>query len=403
MENQEVQESPIPEKVVHPLLGFVQAIPSLFPSGDVKKHFRILQNGFFVTEQFVDQMFAGYVKFRNESSGEQQDLSQEKLVKKFFNTTNPKLYYLLDGKICLSGYFVEGDFPKNTIIPFSHSVLADASTSLNPKDEFLNAIEGFNVYFDSVKGYTFQCLVSEKKYSLTQDFIKAFSKIIPNALRIDLAQNAPLRDYISKLVAVLGKVQEVKENQRILVPRKFAGKTFNLLKHESMVFVSDANNALVFCYALHKKPFQRMIEAEEITSKTTIRKIEDGKWKYASIKNKHGMYTASLDFVLSFLAQIPKSPKLRKKFQGRYTLGKCLDELVAMLEAGVLVVRANEDPKAKDKEIRYIKNGLFRFYITGKNVLSSLEEKFPKPKDVSVKNLEIKAPVVEASQDSEKS
>ena len=98
------EEAPTPEKD-----PFISCLPELIPQTDLKAAFRATRKGVFVREDWEAKLIEVYRDWSKVQTGKESSKNDAKCHRRLFGEEKPKLYYLLDGKDCLTGYL-----PKKT-------------------------------------------------------------------------------------------------------------------------------------------------------------------------------------------------------------------------------------------------------------------------------------------------
>ncbi len=364
--------------------AFIETIPKQFSSGDIKKLFRTMKDGLFAHEEVISELIAKYQDwFENSSAGSK--LGEEKIRKKLFGNDDAKLQYLLDGNVCIPGYFISSiiDQKLRQTIPFSQASLLDTTNYLHPRDPKLVTLTGVKTIIDKHKGFIISLNIKNISYKLDYSTVTNFVQVARKTPR--LIEKFPelltsLRECIPSLKYALESARLVKENQRLLVPRELYKKNVKLIVADSIVFALENDTNIIACYGLNIKNIKKLIDSEfESVKCTGISEINASRkkpWQLGITKIKGQSYIIHKNLLCDVATRVNRSPTLKKKFSGKYSLDNVLKELLEMLNNSNLIHGSPKDTKApkKNETVRFFKFKTWRFSITGKNVIASAEE-----------------------------
>lgn len=368
--------------------SFFSCICDYFSDYECKELFRAVKQGVFVHEDAVDKLLDAYQKWlaqRTESSSEK---SAAKCKRRIFGTEEPKLYYLIDGKLCLPGYLAPceiGSLFKK--IPVSQASMLDTNEYLHPRDPIFQSLSHVTAVMDPSKGFLLKFESKKRVFWATIDTVKQFAKFANwqdferEESRKELKDNTeskndsrrherskPLRDYVAPLQSCVIKSRPIANEHKLLIPnlsisRKANNddKIVNYYRFQDVVFIISADNKIDYCYCVDGRNLSAFVRSEFSIAQTEFRSLLEPTRKpnpraigALSINKKY--YLVYMKAFLKFLTMAPKTPPFKKKIPVRYCVMDALRQFVAMAREMKKINAPITSARSADVSSSYSKN-----------------------------------------------
>ncbi len=350
-------------------IPFLENLNNLVESSLLKKNIRLVFEGLFINEAFMDTLLEKYNAWLSTVTNSNSNISKKKLFRRLFKEENPTPYCLLEGKLCFTGFIVKipEECKKKLNFIYSQSTLFEAKNYLHPNDPKLETYKDIKPFMHKTHGL---CINILDKYSISINALKEFATIsriskemikrypdIENSL-ISLIE--PAKDYISKS-------HNIKKNSYLLVPSKLKKTSYkSFLKSYNFIFIKEKeSNIIKSCYFIKGKPLSILINKEITEHKSMIdTSPSKNKKKNPKILGKlrlrsktHLVYKkAFINFMFSFL----KVSRVKKDFPHLYTINDCVKQFNKELKNAMFIPQ-------KERNKKVLKSSPFIFEIE-KNV-----------------------------------
>ena len=352
----------ISSDTILPNSSFFSCLCDYFKDLECKEMFRATSQGLFVREDVVERLLDAYQQWLSKKTESLSEKSTEKCKRRIFGTPQPKLYYLIDGKMCLVGYLSphvtnsqQSPLPKK--IPFSQSSLIDTASYLHPKDTIFGSIPHVTSVLDPSKGFLLKFESKKRVFWATTDTVKQFARYASQKSLISnltLHKDTPLRDYIEPLLSCVVKSRVVPDKHKLLIPSfvkgdkkpskviKGAEKSAGIVdtsasyyRFRDVVFIVNAESKIDHCYCVDGKSLSVFVRSELSACESKFRALIEPTRKpnpraigALSVNKKY--YIVYMKAFLKFLTDAPKTPPFKKKIPMYYSVIDCMEQFVFM-------------------------------------------------------------------------
>jgi hypothetical protein len=373
--------------------AFVEALPNLFASHELQSFFRVTSQGVFVHEDVMGRLVETYQAWLKSKTDAQSEKSVQKCTRRLFDTEEPILYYLLDGKKCMTGYLMPGAVQnyQRLKIPYYGANLLDTSNYLHPRDQRITSLPHLKAELKAHEGLVFYVQLGERELSFSSEVLSSFAESARRSRM--LIEEYPqltgaLREAIIPFVQVLERARPVSHKERLLVPQRYLNQSeFNFLRIGPLVVVLKGNRAVAGCYGLAGKSLSSLVrtELELLEQKPEGRRIgglELAAGRKRRFLAKFDMQQSSffIDYkaFYEFLKYLPKAHLSRKILPQRYTIKDCLEVFALFFSSAKPLESRKKTPPQKGKKkpaFSYRKTGSWTFVIDQENVILSCSER----------------------------
>lgn len=334
----------------------LQAVFSLLkeshPSEILSSQLRLLARGLFVGESFLEIFTTVYQKWHYKQTGSHAFQNPEKCRKHFFGTLEPGLFYLIEGKNCLVGYFIPADSAGLSVPGASvfHGSLTPVSGSLHPRDPVLQSIHGLNARLDPHKGLELSLTVRGCSYGLSLDFLQQFVSVIQKSRRLSRefpeATRGP-RSSFPALSRILAVARSGRGRRKYLIPARFRNQPDKILIYKRLRLVLGQNHELSQCYELRADNLEQFVEAETELLRRNRRATRIGPFSVALksgpsvgfLRIRGKSYRISRSSFQQFLSQLLRMRTPPRELPAAYTLYDTFSLLARISQKGHWVPR----------------------------------------------------------------
>jgi hypothetical protein len=373
--------------------AFVEALPDLFASHELQSYFRATSQGVFVHEDIMGRLVETYQAWLKSKTDAQSEKSVQKCKRRLFDTEEPVLYYLLDGKKCMTGYLMPGAVPnyQKLKIPFYGANLLDTANYLHPRDSRITSLPRLRVELRAHEGLVFDVQIGERELSFSSEVLSSFAQSarLSRMLIDEYPQLAgALREAIVPFVQVLEKARPVSHKERLLVPQRYLNQNeFSFLRIGPLIVVLKGNQAVAGCYSLAGKGLSMLVRAEIelLAQKPEGRRIgglelaSGRKSKFiAKLSMQKSSFLVDYRAFYEFLKFLPKAHLSRKILPQRYAIKDCLEVFALFFSSAKPLESRTKNPPHKGKKkpaISYRRTGSWTFVIDQENVIVSCSER----------------------------
>ncbi|MGI6680955.1 MAG: hypothetical protein ACOX3T_05710 [Bdellovibrionota bacterium] len=308
------------------ILDFIKAMPDLIAIETLKKSYRITSQGLFVELQETENFISLFSKTTN--------TPKEKLKKNLFKDKIAPIYYLLEGKNCLTGRLVSITIknPQQFKLPYYLGSLTDAKTYLHPHDLELQSVSGLTILGNDIKFKK-----GNFEYTITQDLLKRFNHFIgfsPIIIKRFPSATMQLKQTLRAFIILFKKAHYIHNTNNMLIPEKYiSDKSQKYAVQGSLVFVFNKENKIIDFYETKGKNLYHFMRKEFEKIKPTYLSEKTGTFKPYLASNKFlGMYTLNGKNIslnpfafFSFLEQAPTMKSMEVYFKNAYTTQKAFE------------------------------------------------------------------------------
>jgi hypothetical protein len=381
-------------------LSFIDGLIGHLEARKVKDGMRALRCGVFVDEILQADLIVAYRSWLSSVQGGNVSPSDEKCMRRLFNSEQPELFYLLDGNRCIPGFLIaaDGTLERNRFpLVWSQAPLMDATNYLHPRDRVLTETPGVALGHGTGKGFYLEIVAGAQRFRIEEKALQRFAACVRDSsalLKEFPEMRGALRYAISPLQRVLKNATLVPANQRILVPALLrTNKDITLFRYQSLVLVLNKQSALLDCFEPRGKSLREFIERElELAGAKRVGTFEltprDRRF-VGKIKIKSKYFQLHRKAFFEVVRTVGVSPTLRKQLKGRYTVIDCLKELEDVLRCADWVsyenpstaVGPSKQSKSKqgkqNKPKRRLQFGSWTFVTGEKFSILACEERRP--------------------------
>ncbi len=296
---------------------------------DVVHRLRVTAKGMFLDESLSTELLKHYQSWCETNQAHVP--SYDKALKRLFQTETPELFYLIEGKHCLVGFFVEQALanPQNTRIPLYQGSLQTAKGYLHPRDPLFTSdprfqgqwkSTGFELQIQAGKHQNSFDLESLRQFGILAETSRDFQKLAPGA-------GQALRRGLPGLLELLQKIRPVR-GKGVLIPASLRNqKDLHILSYRNIVVIKSGERVLKM-YDLGGKNLSHFLkqELEQIRSNPRLRKIGSLQvfeklkgFSFASVQTRHDRFSVELSAFKGFLLAAVNHKELSKKFCKPYT------------------------------------------------------------------------------------
>lgn len=267
------------------ILNFVKTLPDSLDVVTLKDNYRITPQGLFIklneTKNFVN-LFAKDTK-----------LQENKATKKIFEDEVLPVYYLLEGKNCLTGNLVPLNItePQKYKLPYYLGTLTSAKSYLYALDPELENIKDLTINGNEIKfkkgNYTYTLSIELlKKFNHFIDFSPMIYKRFPDASK-------SLKQSLKAFIFFFKKASFVHNTKNFLAPSKcLKNKSYKFMALDSLVFMFNKDNVIEDFYETRGKNLYHFMRHEFEKIKPSYRSEKTGTFKPFLASNKFlGSYT----------------------------------------------------------------------------------------------------------------
>ncbi len=364
---------------------------------EARKSLRICGSGLFVSENSISLLTKSYERWIKSQTGKEIQKSTDKYLKKFFNSEEPKTYYLIDGKECLVGYIAsetENIFnelkPSETKVPRYHGELLDPEWFLHPKDPIFSKLRGVTYESNSSKGSSISFEVKNKKIKLSTANLNRFMKKIKEARVIN---HESIRDALNPLAKILNQAKASPTKYCNIIPKSIVKKSPSLnLKWKTLSIILDKDNFIVGCFSNAGKAYRDSIDNEilSLQTKPPLTSVKSFTVSSSSMKIKaHGMSLKLSQAAFSQYMRLLKRKKLKKGDQRFLSIKSVITKLVNLIHKSgepneELLKELLDGQSPRNKMYRV--NGNWVFVIRDRSEITSCFRLNTNKKDSNQKN-----------------
>ncbi len=357
--------------------SFIATLPNIFSAVEIQQCFRIVSQGVFIHEEIETPVLEAYQNWLKKVTGSSGEKSEAKCRRRLFQNESPKLFYLLDGKLCIPGYLIPCDNIQSLKIkiPISQASLMDTTSYLHARDPMLDNLKNIKAEIDPRKGLLLKIKTRNTEYNASVEVLKNFALAAKGSdtLTKELPGLAgPLRACLEPLQVCLNRARYIESATRLLVPKNYAKDPFNnFLKYKHLVFVTNNKQTeILYCYPIAErslakfvreelKLYKNLIYSQQVIGKKVNPRI------LGSIKVKRKEYLVYTRALLRFISSLAKVSTTKKHLPNLYTVEHCVKELIKTLG------EAQKEPPLKNKINRQkqtpsivFRNGPWHFSMT---------------------------------------
>ncbi|MBX7137110.1 MAG: hypothetical protein K1X83_03930 [Oligoflexia bacterium] len=355
----------------------------------ILSNLRVLTKGLFVSEPFAQTLVAKYQEWHKTVTGSFSQQSDERARKHLFGQEDPKVYYLIEGKQCLTGFLAALPFAQPDRLPIPHypGSLIDAATQLHPKDPFLQSAAGIKAVTDLAKGLQFSLQVKRWEYRISPELLQRFSEMVIQSRRLnrefDQVQRG-LRYALPALSTVLSRARLLRGKKKTLIPSKFRrDPKLKLVRFKRLYFVLLDENRIDHIYELRARNLVIFLRQELDLLKRDKHSQRIGGLSLAikpgpsagfiSIKG-HKLRISRRVFsrFLEGLLRLRESPA---ELPSHYTLRDAIKLLAQLLQQGTWIPKREIPQRIFEKLAGHetlIQSGQWYFIISGEIIESAL-------------------------------
>lgn len=360
---------------------FLSVLSTKVDPAAAKACLRVTPHGLFVERNFLNDFFGLYKTWFKEKLGREAGLSEQKCMKKFFNTPGPPLYYLVEAKQCMLGHLVRREYqdPQRLGLPTYLGTVDDTRRMLHPRDPLLMYMSNLEVK-QGAQGREFILKSGKGQWSFDEDVLLEFARLVqrsPHLAKRFPNQTGALRDSFKALSEVLEQAKLAPPKQRLLVPEAFKSRRdLNYIALGTLTFVVEGRNRIVWCYEVGGKTLFRFIKRECIglfasqdrKHRSRIEILPARSRDLAAYQHKGRTFMLHPRAFLEFVRIVMHSPIEGSSMQLRYSVKDCLEELYKILEI--------TEPIAPDKVARHlekIRSKRIQCLITSRWILAATQ------------------------------
>ncbi len=341
------------------ILNFILKLQKLLPIETLKSFYRITPQGLFVAQKETNNLVSLFAK--------DSDILENKAFKKLFEEESLDVYYLLEGKNCLTGNLVPLEIkePQKFKLPYYLGSLTNARTYLHPLDPEINNFKEF-----SIKGNVISFKKGEYTYTFSQDLLKDFNRFIDFSSKISKEfpeASKSLQQSLKVFIRLFKRAKFVHRMQNFLIPSMcFGNKTYKFVELGMLKFVFDKENKIVSFYEVMGKNLYYFMRKEFEKIKSSYNSAKTGTFKTLPAKNKSlGFYTMNQReyflhpyAFLNFLERAPEMKSMENYFGKVYTVEKAFEEF------SYLFINATPiEPKKIQNYLDYMKKYSSKYLI----------------------------------------
>ncbi len=365
--------------------AFFDSLPKFFQSHELANGFRVVKDGVFVQEDRLDALVKAYQDWLKENSGNPEGRSLEKCWKRLIGTEEPVLLYALDGKRCIPGFVVKSEAPNPQVskIPVYRASLLPTSSSLHPRDPFIERMAPVRTRTNTNEGLVLEFPSASGRVDVTEQALSQFAQFARSSPRL-LARypdaKKALRNVVEPLKDMLASARVSPPGQRLLVPNTLRGKSnLRFLKSQGVYFVIEGEHKLLTTFCIVGKALPKFIRSE-IDAMAKAKQFLQG---FEPLSPKKGcigkLFTQGIAFhlhmgaLLQFLKQAQSQPKLRKKLDTHFTVVELIERLVALYRSSQPVDEITLLGKLRRREAyaKYRRTGNWVFVLQEKTIVTS--------------------------------
>lgn len=318
---------------------FLKLLPEFVDPNTAKASLRATPHGIFVEKTFLPSFFAFYQKWFKEKLGRETGLSEQKCLKKFFNTPSPPLYYLIEAKQCMIGHLVRREYsdPQRLGLPYYLGSVDDTRRMLHPRDPMLMYMSNLEAK-QGIDGREFVLNTSKGKWSFSERILSEFAKLLqrsPNLSKQFPDYSGALRDSFKALAAVLEKARLAAPKQRLLVPVAFRNRQeLNYIAMGGLTFVVEGKSRIIALYEVGGRTLFRFIKREFAQLHSISDRRHRGPVEILPIRSrelallhlKGRAYSLHPRGFIEFIRGVMHASVEGTALEGRYSVKDCLDE-----------------------------------------------------------------------------
>lgn len=357
------------------ILEFILKLNTLVPVTTLKQFYRITPQGMFVSIKEINNFISLFAKDNN--------IPENKAFKKLFENESLDVYYLLEGKNCLTGNLVSLEIkePQKFKLPFYLGSLTNAKTYLHPLDPDIQKFKEF-----SIKGNIISFKRGDYTYSFSQDLLKNFNHFIdfsPRILKEFPDASKSLQQSLNVFIKLFKRAKFVHNMQEFLMPLMcFKSKAYKFMEIGTLRFVFDKENKIIDFYDVFGKNLYHFMRKEFEKIKSSYCSAKTGTFKTFPAKNKFlGFYTMNQKeyllhpyAFLNFLEEAPVMKSMENYFGKVYTVEKAFEEF-SYLFINAIPIEArkiqNYVDSLKQYSSKFLINQQWIFGLDSKNVITS--------------------------------
>ncbi len=329
----------------------------LLGADNLKTHLRLVPDGIFVEEIYFVELARHFALWQARKLGGSASLD-EKTIRKLLGSDFPPLFYLIEGKLCLSGFKLPHILTpaQKTGIAVFQGTLLNACDFLHPKDSRLNSTSGVEARVEK-SGLVVRLALKTGEVRADTAFVQSFQKNLMSSYKLKKRYpegTRALRAALLPLYRLLSNAQRISEQQMLFVPAVFRrNKAVQFYRNGGFIFVLSDDGKLLDSYELRGANLYKLV-MKELEALRTARVSKIG---CLELMRKSGptvgfLHTSDgernslhIQLVLDFMQLMVRRRSLRKKLAKRVTLYDCLS-LVADLFAKTTRVEARELPRS---------------------------------------------------------
>ncbi|NMC62342.1 MAG: hypothetical protein GYA55_04170 [SAR324 cluster bacterium] len=338
---------------------FLQSLKNQVDPLTAKASLRVTPHGVFVEKTFLPSFFSLYQNWFKEKLGHEAGLSEQKCMKKFFNTPNPPLYYLVEAKQCMIGHLVKREYadPQRLGLPCYLGSVDDTRRMLHPRDPLLMYMSNLQSIQGS-QGREFILQTAKGKWTFSEKVLVEFARVLQRSPKLSLQfpeYSGALRDSFKVLASVLERARLAPPSQRLLVPHAYRSrKDLNYIAMGGLTFVVEGKTKIIACYEVGGRTLFRFIKMEfallhrtaDKRHRNSVEILPPQNRELALIQARGRTYSLHPRGFIEFVRAIMHSSIEGSALDSRYSVKDCLDEFTRALQ--------NADPIENNKVSRHL-------------------------------------------------
>lgn len=314
------------------LSGFLANLARYFSPLELKKQWRELPTGLFVDNELLAKLLQSLADFRARETGAALSVDDKLTRLLFGDYQNPPQYYLLEGKLCLVGYFIDapGIGELKLGLPFFRGSLIDCRQQLHPRDPLLAQLSAVQTSLDR-SGFSVRLKIADRLVTVPPKALSDFHQVLLSSARLRSRNRTAarsLRDCLVPLGRLLNGASLVNPRQTLFIPGELRReKRAEFYRRGGLVFVL-VDDELRTVYELRGRNLTRLIDQElsQLKSQRTF-KISN-----VTLSHKPGAIIAAIrtadgeqnllhmQMLLRMLELVLRRRNLRRELKPRFTL-----------------------------------------------------------------------------------
>jgi hypothetical protein len=373
---------------------FLTAVKRLIPIEELKAQFRVTPKGLFMAREARDRFVVAYQSWLAEQGLPPQARTTEKVIRRVFQSEDPSLLYLTEGKNTLTGFLALTvvQQPQQYQIPFFLGSLTDSKSVLLPHDPIFSELPGLTGSV-SPTGTTVSIQIGAERFVVSPASLKDFVTIAQHSARtakeFPALVEAPA-ESLRALVTLLRRSKTLDAKTFSVVPAQFVTQSsLRIRVLGPFRFIFSSSGDLLSTIELRGKNLSHFV-AREMALLRSKGSRSLGVFSFAHERDRclgsfqlRGKKLMLLIHALAgFVEHIEDSPERRDNFSKHFSVRDCFEKFSTYvqtaqpIDAGLIKVFSAE---FRERGTRFMINGPWIFVISADGVLTHCRARHARP------------------------